>query len=252
MNTKLLATLLLTAATAPAWAVPITVTSTDVVAAVYDGFQNYQADYSTSINHATTLSASVGNATATTDITWTGDDNGTAFRFDTAHSINNSNSSGGDSAKSRAIGVSFTANETINYGISGFYTASGGEAHRTYQDVFLQDLTTGEYLFYNHAYSDYVADESFTLGDGIGGDSGHEEYGSLTGSLIAGHSYELSFQQFIQDPFINGIAGSAVGQICLITGNGDGNCGVTAPEPMSLSLLGLGLLGISLRRKEKS
>ena len=248
MNKRLSILLLLTVTIVPSWASPITVTSSSVGVHAYDGYANGQQDTNTSINHTATLSGSVGNSESTTDINWTGDEFGTVFLFDTTHAFNNLDFSGPDVASSDAS-LFFTATDSVDYGISAFYAASGGEANRTTQLIYLRDLTTSTYLFFDYAESYEEVDESFVIGDGTGGDDLHEEIGSLTGSLVAGHDYKFRFYQAIQEAPVSGVIGSGIGQVCLITGASNASCGLAVPEPMGIALLALGLFGMSVRRQ---
>jgi len=136
----------------------------------------------------------------------------------------------------------FTSDIDTSYALSGFYNvddvASGGG--RVFQNTFLRDMTTNSTLFDNVQESKATNDEQFTLGE-TAGDLGFNNNvsGSLTGTLLAGRSYELFFNNFIAAKSAGDSGATATGNITLAIGT---------PEPASFILWGGLLVGVAAMR----
>lgn len=145
----------------------------------------------------------------------------------------------------------FTADANTTYSLSGSYqatdlTTAGGLYYWTY----LYDFSGGGYLAYSSQQSESTLNESFVLG-GAGGDSDNYFAGSLSGNLIAGHSYQWYYDVYTHAyPDSDGGA-SATGNITLKIGGGAPAPDASVPDTGSpLAMLGLALAGIAgLRRK---
>jgi hypothetical protein len=138
--------------------------------------------------------------------------------------------------------IYFSVDETVDYELEGLYTTSDvGEAGTVLLFTWLLDDTAGTFAFANTQQSGSVPDESFTLGLEEGNVDNALE-GSLTGTLIAGHEYELSVWSYIESS--SGDSGAtATGSVRLHF----------VPEPSAVSQLAAGLaglLGLARRRKQ--
>lgn len=81
--------------------------------------------------------------------------------------------------------VYFSSDVDVPYSASGSYSNSSGFTNLT---SYLVDRTTFTYLFYNYQYS-VGGPAAFSLG-GTAGNFDNYFFGSLTGTLLAGHVYE--------------------------------------------------------------
>jgi hypothetical protein len=81
--------------------------------------------------------------------------------------------------------VEFTPSANVSYTASGTYSNSGGF---TYLVSYLFDFTTNAYTYYNYQES-VGGPATFILG-GTAGNYGNYLQGSLTGTLLAGHTYQ--------------------------------------------------------------
>ena len=185
--------------TAPADASIVTISSNYVVAEANDGFaSNYDIFSGTSIPTSTPLSAVAGAASSDVDIHYytLGGQTILNNQFDFVRT--------GDYASYSYIyngSTHFSVDADTTYDLSGFIDVTDvGDAGRVYMFGFLFDVTTHSYAAYSEQESLNTQNESFTLG-GAGGDNAHTFSGSLTGTLIAGHSYEWYYNTLIQaDP----------------------------------------------------
>src|SRR6476620_1741327 len=90
--------------------------------------------------------------------------------------------------------VFFSTNLTVPYSAAGLYSNSNGY---TETGGYLLDLTTSSYLYYNDQQNSSNAFAAFTLG-GLGGNVSNSFTGSLTGALLAGHSFEWFYSGYTQ------------------------------------------------------
>lgn len=141
--------------------------------------------------------------------------------------------------------LNFTADVDATYELSGFYNVTiVSTSYIGYQQfVILVDVTdvTGEKVlfFENSGVQETFIDESVSsaLGDEV-------IQGSLTGNLIAGHTYDLIFSYNISQFFLPNDPWSAVGNLTLEIEAID-----SIPEPTSLAIGSvLGLVILSRRR----
>jgi hypothetical protein len=88
----------------------------------------------------------------------------------------------------------FTTDVDTPYELSGIYGMDGNGPIR--QIAMLVDLDTSEVLFNNDQWSASTTDEAFILGES-GGDISNVLSGSLTGQLLAGHTYDWFFSAYV-------------------------------------------------------
>lgn len=143
----------------------------------------------------------------------------------------------------------FTADANTTYSLSGAYSSTGvSSAGQVYFSSNLYDQTAGSYNFYNYQSSVYTLNENFVLG-GVDGDIYNGLSGSLTGSLIAGHSYEWIYEAVTTRNYDHTDGGAtATGFLRLDIGGG-----ATSSVPDgggTLAMIGMALTGLAaLRRK---
>ena len=145
--------------------------------------------------------------------------------------------------------------QDATYEISGLYTAThGGAPGRVSSGASLLDRTDYRSLFRDHSLSENTENESFTLGVAGDGDLYNStSVASLRGTLLAGHTYYLSFQVLIGAPDADSGA-TANGCVTLSIGGATGAepCGIPVvpkvPEPSSASLLALAGAALTARR----
>jgi hypothetical protein len=223
----------------PAFAVSITLnggSSSFIKSTAYDG-TDYDAPshYPASLPDSGTVYANGGESSATTSYTLSNE--GFEFTFDHART-------GTDTAYSESEGsLYFSGDSDGSYVLGGVYTAIDEQGRLTSMEVRLYDQTTRDYLFRNLQRSNTTPNESFTLGLEEG-DLSSILVGSLTGTLRAGHEYQLYFRDYIY----NGAAeattlATATGTLSLIF----------APEPSTFLLFASGLVGLAaVRRRRRS
>lgn len=124
----------------------------------------------------------------------------------------------------------------LSYAFSGSYAAS--PSYILEMTVRLTDRTTGDDLFFNHQWSQFTSDESFTLG-GLGGDFQSILEGDIEGVLVPNRQYKLNYRYltFNSPPVAQG--GVAQGTLEL----------QITPEPASGLLVLAGALATVSRRR---
>jgi hypothetical protein len=133
----------------------------------------------------------------------------------------------------------FTVDADVGYTLDGSYVANDLEGLTVYQRAYLYDETDGLFLFAGLQQSRVTPNESFLLGLAEG-DFSNSVAGSLTGTLVTGHTYEFYYRSYINTfPTPGGAPASANGFVRLIL----------TPEPSSAVLLAFGLAGLAARRR---
>ena len=239
------------------WAVPISVIDDSIISRARDNGGSIIIDSpsSTTIPLTTTLTATAGDSSSITNVNYSGTANSATLSWDMLHTMDNTNGLNEigccSYAGTRNNTLVFTADVDAIYEISGFYNTSGLIATETILDVYLLDITFGGHtLFEDYSESYFTPDESFVLGDAYDADEYNSTVGSLTGNLIAGHSYEFminaSLAAFDRTSETEAVT-NATGNITLnITAT-------TVPIPAAVWLFGSGLLGlIGVARRKKS
>ncbi len=236
-------------------AAPVTVNYNNLHVYAFDDtdetLSNYHVTYAgTGIPATQTLNAVSGASSNTTEINYAGDADSAIFSTNILHNINNT---GGldvdeccDHAKTNLIQMEFTVNTNSSYSISGFYDITGLAESKFL--VGLADITDSILLFRENSVSRNTVDESHNLGDVTDGDFANELDGLLTGNLIAGHDYVLSF-----DSFINAHDGLNEYE-SIASASGNVTLSITAvPLPAAVWLFGSGLIGlIGVARRKKA
>lgn len=243
------------------FAVPITIlNSRNEVRTNDDGIlpQNIVVQQFLGINIPTTetIFVSSGLSSSSTTINYGGDDESAFFSWDFSQSFDNT--LGGvhgfccDNASTYSQ-VEFTAEEDL------FYTTTGYSdlVNLVGTDINFQVSQVGHNsgggvdpaTFWENKASNATENESFTLGTGTGGDVLNQNFGSLTGQLLAGHTYTFRTYFGIFDPASAPyVSASAVGNVTIAFST----IPTAVPESNSLALLIFGLLGLCVIRRTQS
>lgn len=252
MSRSICAILLLLALAHGAWAVPITVLSNNLGVQAEDaGVASMGAgDSSFGFPYNLTVSASAGLSSSETTGNWSGSaapGGNAVLSFDFAQRFDNTGGPVGipgfDLAQAFDNSVTFTADVDATYNLAGHYLLSGPSGAR----IFLQALLTGNtagVLFNGFSDSRSTSNASLTLG-AADGDFNNALAGSTSGGLVAGETYTLFFNAFIQSRDANGLNS-------LVAANAAGNITLTineVAEPASFALLSLGLVAVRRRRR---
>lgn len=138
--------------------------------------------------------------------------------------------------------VHFSVDQNVDYEASGFYASVDLDGRELQLSLSLYDWDLGAFVFKSFQYSQTTVNESFTLG-GSGGDYGNENFGSLLGTLLAGHNYQLNYGVSLRTISIDptGTA-TAAGYLSF----------ALVPEPSTALLIGMGLVAMSAARRHLS
>lgn len=144
--------------------------------------------------------------------------------------------------------LSFTVASNATYSVDGFFEMTGDIGAGTLFRVYLQDTTTGTFIFNDTTSSSSTTHAYFEAGVANDGDAYNETYGDFTGNLTAGHNYTFYYGANIQS--------NDYSQITMVaaTANGAVNFVVsTVPIPTAAWLFGSGLLGLAgIARRKKA
>jgi PEP-CTERM motif len=207
-----------------------------------------------------TLSASIGNSSGSATFSFSESADDAVFSLSTEHAFDNSmgSTSAVDSSSTNGA-FRFVALTDAEYLVSGLYTATGlaGFAHS--MQLYFGDLTSP----IECCFADETASQNLTgshaIAPGVLGDGNDRDSfgGSLIGTLIAGHEYLLQFNYAIGNdtdgfggPTVspNNSSAAATGELRFELHSPS----VTVPEPDTLALLAMGLLGFAVTRKRLS
>jgi hypothetical protein len=144
--------------------------------------------------------------------------------------------------------ILFTSDSPVDYVLSGTFSTDDPDGRRVNFAAGLYDLTAtsggfGTTLFYADYFSSQTPSETFTLGQPGGDLSYYGAQGSLTGTLIAGHQYQLVVN--------GGIATGALAGSYPATASGTVALNFV-PEPASGLLVLAGLLGLAVQRRVRA
>lgn len=217
-------------------AITITTDNIEADAVAFLGYDN-QFFIGTTIPTHTTLNAAAGDVYSKNAIDWDVSGGQTVLSLGVDHKRT------GDLASYAATAnplnaLTFVANSNEPYELSGFYNVTDVGASG-YDQIYadLLDVVSGD-LFVNEQDSQSTPNQHFILG-GTGGDLINNLYGSPTGNLIAGHTYQLFFGLFTGAPFAADSGASALGNITLKIGTA-----TATPEPLSVIVWGGLILGV--------
>lgn len=198
------------------------------VANIHDNFS------STPFQVQRNISSPPGSSQTNYDYSLNGD--GALFHLDFDHDVHTTKV--GDGLENDAD-ISFSSTVPLQYELSGFYQMTGLGALSYI--VVMADITTDQEIFRNEQTSYSTQDESFQLGE-TGGDANNVLTGTMTGSLLPGHTYGYRVNPLVVSWFETEVPPSATGSFDLLL--------TPVPEPNSLLILMLG--GCWLLNKRKS
>lgn len=212
-----------------------------------------QSDNDNSTTFGTvSLNAVNGSSNSAMDINWV--DTGTGALFD--HDINLAyNGNEFESTEARDEKLRFTISADTTYDLSGLFSVTDNNTP-AYIDlhVSLRDLSTNSFLFLDRTVSASTGSGNYVLGNSSDGDSYNNVFGNLSGALVGGHAYQLSFRYGLYGQAGSIQDSSATGCVTLSIGGatGAGDCGsssVSVPAPASSMLLLIGLAGLFASRR---
>jgi hypothetical protein len=194
------------------------------------------------------VTAAEGVATSTTWLNWIDTGTGALFDFDFAHTRPGNYTAYALSTESQ---LRFTVGpQDTTYAISGAYQVTDlGAPGLVSWITFLQREGFGV-VMQDRSQSANTSNESFTVANSADGES-NDNFGSLTGTLLAGQTYRFSFNSSIQAyPDVDSGA-NAIGCVTLSIGGatGAGSCGAptAVPDPgvSTGSLLALAVVALA-------
>jgi hypothetical protein len=157
----------------------------------------------------------------------------------------------GPSATYAVVDLAFRPNENVGYALSGFFDGSFFEMPAGMQLAVTLCDNTGPsgnvicgynpYLFDTNQASNSTPYESFTLG-AHGGDDIDTLTGSLTGTLIANHTYSIHIFASFGDQYAMNSFPSAMGNVTL----------AFVPEPGTALLVMTGVLGLATNKRRRA
>lgn len=138
--------------------------------------------------------------------------------------------------------IYFSVDQDVTYSAAGAYSAIDPSGLLIFQNAWLHDLDLASDTFKYAQGSASTPNESLILGE-AGGDGATNivQIGSLTGTLIAGHEYRFWYDHYIQAWPSSGASATSSGYVSLSFS--------AIPEPSTGLLLGIGLIGLTLRKK---
>lgn len=160
-----------------------------------------------------------------------------AFRFELEHTRGTASSSWARTG----LNLLFRPDADVDYVLAGGYATVDPDGGKTSFYVALRDYESGTLLFENFQESASTPDEAFALGLEEG-DKANLRSGSIAGSLLAGRTYQLNLQSYINSgpgPEEAPSQASATGDVSL----------QFVPEPSAAALLGLGLFALTVRAR---
>ena len=234
---------------------PITINSSFLGNCVSDGISGgvCPTDSST-VYGQRVLTATDGGASATTWLNWIDTGTGALFDFDFTHTRTGALDSYSESFESI---LTFTVgSQNTTYAISGAYQVVDVGAPGSVYSAARLSSSSGGTLMYDSSQSRNTSNESFTLGIPSDGDYANVSSGSLTGTLLAGQTYQFFFDNYIYAYPEADSGASAKGCVTLSIGGatGAGACGAATAVPDTgvstggLLALALGALAYAIHR----
>ncbi|MEQ9411144.1 MAG: PEP-CTERM sorting domain-containing protein [Fuerstiella sp.] len=152
-----------------------------------------------------------------------------------------------DFAQAANVDMSFTVDANTTYDLSGEFHVRdySRNAGRVYFEAYLWDQTASSYVFSNRQQSINTLNESLLLGGTAGDVSNNSLIGSLTGTLEAGHTYLFLYVATVQALDDDGAGARGAGFVTLEFAD----AAQPVPEPASVAMWGLGILGLTCCRR---
>jgi len=141
-----------------------------------------------------------------------------------------------DALASSSGEIFFTVDASVDYAITGTYSANDSDGRQTIQYVALQRVGGGGANYFSYQESRATPNQSFTVGN-EDGDFFNYVTGSASGTLVAGDLYRLIFFNGIQaSPTAASVAATASGSLRF----------TFVPEPSTALLLVLGFSALAV------
>ena len=201
----------------------------------WDGFGGYASETVNPVALPYSYTSASSDWTVTSESVYSFSGAGFNITFDHSRAIALNNYAQSDGS------IYFNVDENVDYHALGSYSVLDSDGRRVYLYTYLEDMTAVSFSFRSLQESRSTPNESFSLGHN-GGDLGNINFGSLSGTLIAGHDYRFGYYAFIQaNPTASTTGATATGSISLSF--------APVPEPSTALLLAIGLSGIALRNR---